>query len=159
MKSYFEGKPDLKLDEILNVIKAFYKEENSTELYNQLTNLTQQRNETALSFVMKALDLRQRLIFASRQHSGLSYDTDLVDSVLKRTLYTGIINENIRGEVKILLDKGSTDEQLLSGVNMAMSRETERAAKFTKTRVASVQEPYEGKEKAKDRKDPREGMF
>lgn len=90
--------------------------------------------ENAEDFLIRALDLRQRIIFTSRvMEDGVSYSTDLVQAVFLRTLETGIHSETVRAKLRPLLKKqGTTDEELIKQVHVsdAVSEETERSSKL-----------------------------
>ena len=56
-----------------------YQERDATELYHELSLISQGKNETPQGYVMRALDLRQRIIRASADATeSLHYDDALV---------------------------------------------------------------------------------
>ena len=63
---------------------------------------------------MRALDLRQKVIFASTE-------------LFKHAVATGLINQNIRSELKTLLQtEGVSDEELLERITLIEANESER---------------------------------
>ena len=94
LRSYLENYPDLTLDTLNTILKSHYQEKDATELYQELTNIAQRKTETAQSFVMRALDLRQRVIRASNESGeGLKYDEALVKNMFIHAVMTGLHNE------------------------------------------------------------------
>lgn len=65
LRSYLEGKTDLTLATLRHILRAHYAEKDATDLYQQLTKAVQSPSETALDFVVRVLDLRQRVLNAS----------------------------------------------------------------------------------------------
>lgn len=57
LKSYFEGKTDLTLTNLRQILVAHYAEKDATVLYQQLTKAAQEMNETTLQFLIRVLDL------------------------------------------------------------------------------------------------------
>lgn len=75
LRSYLEGRTDLTLTSLRQVLRAHYAETDATVLYQQLTKATQGANETPLEFLIRVLDLRQKILFASkRTKSSLKYN-------------------------------------------------------------------------------------
>ena len=67
LKSYHEGRPVLELGECNSIIRSYYKEQTVTELYQQLSTLTQEQKESPQDFLFRSLDFWQRVIFASKE--------------------------------------------------------------------------------------------
>lgn len=59
MRSYLEGKTDLTLATLREILRAHYAEKGATVLYQQLTKAVQAPGETSLDFLVRVLDLRQ----------------------------------------------------------------------------------------------------
>ena len=73
LRSYLEGKADLTLPTLRRILRFHYQEKGATELYKQLTSEVQGSKESPQNFVIRALDLRQKIIFASQEaESALS---------------------------------------------------------------------------------------
>ena len=62
---------------IKKILKNHYSVKNSTELYQSLASICQGPKETPQEFLMRALDLRQKILFADTlneskdMHSGV----------------------------------------------------------------------------------------
>ena len=83
---------------------------------------------------MRALDLRQKILFSGTQDQGedtLVYETDHVQKLFLRTVETGLQDKNVRVRVRgYLKDSTISDEELIRQVNNAVSTEDERARKL-----------------------------
>ena len=67
LKSYLEGMKNLSLQELRQILHSHYCEKSATEVYQELTNVAQEPNKTALNFLMRALKLRQHILLASEE--------------------------------------------------------------------------------------------
>ena len=106
LRSYLENYPDLTLDTLNTILKSHYQEKDATELYQELTNIAQRKTETAQGFVMRALDLRQRVIRASNESvEGLKYDEALVKNMFIHAVMTGLHNDNVRAGSQASLEQ------------------------------------------------------
>lgn len=75
LRSYLEGKTDLTLFALRQILRAHYAEKDAMVLYQQLANAMQGSGETALDFLVRVLDLRQKILFDSeRAQSSLKYN-------------------------------------------------------------------------------------
>lgn len=103
----------------------------------QLTSECQGNKETPQNFLMRVLDLRQKILFASQEaESGLKYDPALVQSMFLHTVLTSLKSDSIKVDMQpFLLDTKTTDETLLEKLNIAWANEAERQKK----RKTSVQ--------------------
>ncbi|CAB4027359.1 Hypothetical predicted protein, partial [Paramuricea clavata] len=133
LRSYVETMEGLTLKKLLQILKAHYKQKSATELYHELTILCQDPKESAEDFLIRALELRQQVLFTSRvMEEDVKYSHELVQAVLLRALETGIKSETICAKMRPLFKKHDvTDEELIKGVGDAMSEETERLNKLT----------------------------
>ena len=139
LRGYIEGIESLTLSVAQAIIRSFYHEKSSTELYQELCNLSQSAKESCQDFLLRALELRQKINFASKEATDFAYDSKLVEKQLHHSLITGVRDENIRLELDSLLQNYTTDEKLLENVNEMVRCQTERSNKFGgKPRVMSV---------------------
>ncbi|KAF0027602.1 hypothetical protein F2P81_020343 [Scophthalmus maximus] len=91
LRSYPEGKDKLTLPALRRILRSHYQEKGATELYKQLTSEVQNCKETPQNFLIRAMDLRQKILFASQEaDSSLKYDPALVQSLFMHTVLTGI---------------------------------------------------------------------
>lgn len=75
LRSCLEGKENLTLPALRRILRSHYQERSATELYKQLTAEVQSNKETPQNFLIRAMDLRQKILFASQEvESSLKYD-------------------------------------------------------------------------------------
>ena len=131
LRSYLEGKTNLTLPTLRRILRSHFQEKGATELYKQLTSEVQSSKETPQNFLIRALDLRQKILFASQEaESGLRYDPVLVQSMFLHTVLTGLLNDSIRSDLQPYLQQTNvSDELLLEKLNVACANETERQNK------------------------------
>lgn len=143
LRSYLEGKDKLTLPALRRILRSHYQERGATELYKQLTSEVQSSKETPQNFLIRAMDLRQKILFASQEDdSGLKYDPALVQSLFMHTVLTGLQNDNIKSDLQpYLLQINTSDELLLEKLNTACTNERERQDKkkhAASTKVTNV---------------------
>lgn len=143
LRSYLEGKDKLTLPALRRILRCHYQERGATELYKQLTSEVQSGKETPQNFLIRAMDLRQKILFASQEDdSALKYDPALVQSLFMHTVLTGLQNDNIKSDLQpYLLQTNTSDELLLEKLNIACTNEKERQDKkkhAAPSRVTSV---------------------
>lgn len=91
LRSYLEGKSDLKLPTLKRILRCHYQEKSATELYKQLSSEGQGMKEMPQNFLIRAPDLRQKILFASQEsESGLRYDPVLVQNMFFHSVMTGL---------------------------------------------------------------------
>ena len=129
--SYLEGKVNLTLPTLRRILRSHYQEKSATNLYTQLTSEVQGLKETPQNFLIRTLDLRQKILFASQEsESGLQYDPGLVQRMFLHTVLTGLQNDNSKDDLQPYLEQADiSDELLLKRMNTACAHETERQMK------------------------------
>nr|XP_020481890.1 uncharacterized protein LOC109976004 isoform X3 [Labrus bergylta]XP_020482305.1 uncharacterized protein LOC109976603 isoform X3 [Labrus bergylta]XP_020483510.1 uncharacterized protein LOC109978500 isoform X3 [Labrus bergylta]XP_020515601.1 uncharacterized protein LOC110004405 isoform X3 [Labrus bergylta] len=127
IRSYLEGKANLTVPTLRRILRSHYQEKSATELYKQLTSEVQGIKETPQNFLIRAFDLRQKILFASQEaESGLKYDPGLVQNMFLHTVLTGLQNDNIKRDLRPYLEQTDiSDELLLERMNTACAYETE----------------------------------
>jgi len=132
LRSYLESVTDLTLQKLRKILRSHYHEKSATELYQHLTTATQQPSEDPQSFLMRALTIRQKIMFASKEaDSGITYDSASVQRLFLHAVETGLKEETIRAKIRPALSKQDvTDEELIESMFLAVSAETERQNKF-----------------------------
>ncbi|CAB4045483.1 Hypothetical predicted protein, partial [Paramuricea clavata] len=109
-----------------------YHEKSATELYQTLANITQLPKEDHQTFLIRALTVRQKILFASNESgSNITYDESSVQGLFLHALETGLVDETIRAKmIPTLKNPSVADEDLIEAMSMPMSAETERLNKF-----------------------------
>ena len=135
---YLETYKDLSLDRLKKPLRSHYGVKNTTELYQSLASASQEPKETPQTFLMRALDLRQHILFACYEggdNSTLKYDPGHVQSLFLRSVETGLQDESIRSKIRPFLeDPDVEDEFLIQQLNKAVSAESERLKKMKTNR-------------------------
>ena len=116
LRSYLEGLESLTLPRLRRILRSHYQEKSATELYRQLSTLVQEPQEGSQSFLIRALDTRQKILFASKEaDTQLKYDPLLVQGMFLHAVDTGLQDEAIRTRLRPLLQNpGVQDEDLFS---------------------------------------------
>ena len=65
-RGFLECKPDLNLLTLRRILRSHFKEKSATDLYKSLTTLAQLPSEDPQTFLFHGLELRQKVIFASK---------------------------------------------------------------------------------------------
>lgn len=87
--SYIEGKTNLTLPTFRCTLRCHYQEKSPTDLYKQLSSEVQGAQETPQNAVIRALDSRQKFLFALQEsESGLKYDPSLAQNMFLHTVLT-----------------------------------------------------------------------
>ncbi len=149
LRSYLEGRSKISLPSLRRIIRSHYQERDATDLYKQLSQLTQGAKESAQAFLLKAFDTRQKVLFASQESdSRLRYDPHLVQEMFRHTILTGLRSDSIKTELRPYLDEPKTsDELLFEKINVFSSLEEERRQKLTQNKATSVYEVCEVRDK------------
>ena len=88
--------------------------------------------ESPQAFLIRALDLRQKILFASDEDQNvLKNDKEHVQKLFLRTVETGLQDESIRAKLRpYLKDTNILDEDLIQQLSSAVSSESERSRKL-----------------------------
>ena len=138
IRSYLESIKNLGLTELRKILRSHYCEKSASEAYQELTNIVQEASESPLTFLMRALKLRQHILLASQESgSKIRYDQSLVQSVFLNAVETGLADDAIRNRIRPFLQMSNVaDELLIREINTATTTESERSTKLgTRKRV------------------------
>lgn len=135
LRSYLESMNDLTLPRLRSILRSHYEEKSATELYQQLSTLVQGSQEGPQSFLIRALDTRQKIMFASKEADAqLKYDPKLVQGMFLHAVDTGLQDEAVRTRLRPFLQTPDIpDEDLIQQMNVIVSEETERKTKLGST--------------------------
>ena len=145
IRTVIETLANLKLPRLRLVLRSHFNEKAASELFHELSNCVQHDTEEADEILMRAYELRQKLLFAAQEiGSTVRYEVALIQSVFINTIETGIIAEGIRSRIRPYLTPptaGQTPEhfevqndQLIHHTNLAKFAENERRNKIRATR-------------------------
>lgn len=126
LRSYLGTMKELTLAKLRQILRAHYRQKSGTELYQELTKVCHSPKETPQDFLIRALDLRQQVLFASQAEGGtVKYESSLVHPLLLHAIETGLRPFLQKAEV--------TDEELMEQINVVVSEESERKGKLGAT--------------------------
>jgi hypothetical protein len=119
---------NLTFPKLRKIIRFHFQEKSATELYQSLANITQHPKEDPHTFLIRALTIERKIIFASKESGdNITYDKSAVHGLFLHTLETGFIDEIIRAKMRPTIKSPDVaDEDLIEVMNMAMSAEIER---------------------------------
>ena len=66
LRNYLETIPNLTLPKIRKIIRSHFMEKTSTELYQELATISQGPKEDPQIFLMRCLEIRQKILFSSK---------------------------------------------------------------------------------------------
>ncbi len=130
LRGYLESRPEITLPQLRSVLRSHFKEGDALDSYQMLSAASQGQKESAQDFVMRAMNIRQKVLFASQEEAApLKYDPKLVRSTFLQTLKTGL-PARLKGEMRqFLQDENITDEELLENLASIENLEEKRAIK------------------------------
>ena len=132
LRSYLETTGELTVKKLKQVLRTHYKEKTATELYQELIGLKQSSDEEGSKFVIRALDIKQRVCYASREEGELQYNEQQVKKLFLTTVETGL-DEDISNRIRPYLKEDVEDVELIHQVNLA-----EAALKMRKVKTGDV---------------------
>lgn len=132
LRTYLDSKTDMTLKEMMLFIRSAMKEKSSTEIFQELNNACQADAEDAQKFVLRAMDLRERVTMASKAEGAISYNEDLVQSMFLHSIRTGLQDDAVKSRLESFLGKDAKtpDNILIQELNQIASEETERKIKM-----------------------------
>ena len=135
LRGFLEGKTELTLPNLRRILRSHFQEKDPTTLFNQLSNTAQLSTETPLDFVIRLMNLRQKVLFVSKEGDNrFEYSESLLQKQFLHSVVTGLRNDSIKGEMKVLVkQRDLSDEDLLEALNKAVSDENERQGKIKKS--------------------------
>ena len=157
LKDYIEAMRESGLETINKILRAHFQEKNASELYTSLTNLVQNTNEEPQNFLLRALNLREKVTFASKAgNSKVKYEPAQCQSMFLHAVETGLISNTLRTRMRTHLQQPNvTDAELINELNIAVTEESERNLKFGlgpkgKVKVTQVQSNNDEKSAVKE---------
>ena len=128
---------DLTLTKLKQHLRAHFKQKNSTELYQELINMSRKPDEDPQNFLMRALTIQQSILVNPDDDMG--YDPLLVQKMFLKTVESGLREESIRSKLRPHLQNPSIpDEELCEQMKLIVSAELDRKQKFGEPRSRSA---------------------
>ena len=117
-------------------LQQHYEEKSSTDLCAQLTSLTQMPNEGLVDFILRCIELREKLTLTSKRSGEIEYDEVLVSCLFLRGAEIRLESSLILQEIRpVRRSEGVTDEDTPSATQRATAGEREKTKNFSKDPV------------------------
>ena len=155
LRNYLLTLQDRSLEKLRKILRVFFQEKTSAELYQDLVATCQQPKESAQQFLIRLLDCRNKVLFASREEgSQFEYSLKLVQNTFLKSLETGLRGEGLVTNLRpYLRAPTATDESLMRTVNDLACKQAERksnlATATTQQQGVKVNSSQAGPEPAK----------
>lgn len=139
LRAYFDAVETLELPAMLDVLRNFWQEKSASELFSELGQLTQAATEKTTSFLLRALEIRQRVTVTSAAE-GKHYDQQLLQETFTRAFKTGLREGTIKTELAPFLRVGKlvNDSDLMKEVNLVEREHEENILKLKRDRKVTV---------------------
>lgn len=102
LRDMLELKIDLTLPQLKTILKGHYREDDTSDLYQKLINISQDHRESPQDFLFRAIELKDRLLYASKGKEAEHFEADLVKRKFLRSVGTGLLNDSIKFQIKLL---------------------------------------------------------
>ena len=140
MKTYLDSMTNLSLEDTLTFIESALKEKSSSELFYSLSNVTQNDGEDAQSFLMRAMELRQKCALISQKPDEVEYSEDLVRTMFLKRIRLGLASDAVKSRMETVIERNDriSDSALIQALNKIASEEAERDCKRKTGNIKSV---------------------
>ena len=107
------------------------KEKSSIDLFQQLTNLSQRSNEDPQSFLVRAMEIRQKCLLVSQKPGEVNYQENIMRTVFLRTVRLGLTNDFIKARLETVIQRNENidDGTLIQELNKIDAEEMERKSR------------------------------
>ena len=79
LRKISETMPDLTLARLMRFLQTHFEEGNSPDLRGKLASMSQLIEESTYQFVIRCLEIKQKIIIACKQSDEIKYDLDLAE--------------------------------------------------------------------------------
>ena len=119
-------------------LRSHFREKDPNEVKNELRICVQNPNEDAHKFFCRCVALKKKVQNMSKTEN-LPCDAANLSATFFKALYTGLRQNNIRNEMRVVLKEGTiSDQDLLVEVALAASNEEERLKKLNGGKPVNV---------------------
>ena len=157
LKDYIKAMRESGLETINKILRAHFQEKTASELYASLTNLVQNADEEPQNVLLRALNLREKEILASKaENAKVKYEPAQCQSMFLHLVEMGLISNILRTRMRTHLQRPDvTDAELINKINVAVTEESERNLKLGlgqkgKAKVNQVQSTTDEKSSVKE---------
>ena len=141
LRRYLEGQPGLTEENFIKVLRSHYNVKDSGTLLNEMSNSYQEPCEMEMNFVLRMLDLRNKIITLSREEE-CPLEEKMVRKRFFHSLCVGLKRDTVRLELQTTLKNVDINEledvDLLKEVSQVVARDTEHRSKMKPSRNIAV---------------------
>ena len=132
LRKYILTLQDRSLAKLHKILRVFLQEQNASELYLKLLTTFQHPKETVQQFLLRNLDARNKIMFASGEEGTEAHVSEQpVQGSFLKAFETGLRDESLLINLcPSLRMKGITDEDLMDLVNEMATVQAERKMKI-----------------------------
>ena len=132
LRNYILTLPQRTLGKLRSILRVFFQEKTASDLFQAMVTTVQEPKETAQQFLLRLLDARNKVFFATREeHAESEYSSQLVEKSFLKAFESGLRDENLVTNLRPFLRKSQiTDEELMRSVNELATKQAERKAKI-----------------------------
>ena len=98
LRNVLETISNISLGQLQKYLQSHDGEHNATDQANNLTSMVQFPSESSYAFIMRCIEMRQKLIMSSDK-ADIKYDRALIQKLFLRTLERGILSQVVVQEV------------------------------------------------------------
>ena len=93
LKSILEMKSNLTVATLMGYLQHHHKEKSSSDLFPQLTSITEMSNKALLDFILRCIKIREKLSLTSKTSGEIEHDEVLISYLSLRSVERGILQE------------------------------------------------------------------
>lgn len=129
LRTVLDAKQEMSLGQMLSFIRSFMKEKTATELFKDLSDVVQTENEDAHMFVLRAMEIREKIRVAPVER--VQYSDTQIQDMFVHAIRTGLKDINVRSRLETMLVNDIDDDKLMSAINAVSMEENERMRKLS----------------------------
>ena len=132
LRNYILTLPQRSLKKLRSILRVFFQEKTAADLFQSMVTAIQDPKETAQQFLLRLLDARNRVFFASKEERvEAEYSTQLVEKSFLKAFESGLRDENLVTNLRpFLRTSGISDDELMKNVNELATKQHERKMKI-----------------------------
>ena len=132
LRNYILTLPQRSLKKLRSILRVFFQEKTAADLFQSMVTAIQDTKETAQQFLLRLLDARNRVLFASKEERvEAEYSTQLVEKSFLKAFESGLRDENLVTNLRpFLRTSGISDDELMKNVNELATKQHERKMKI-----------------------------
>ena len=132
LRNYILTLPQRSLKNLRSILRVFFQEKTAADLFQSMVTAFQDPKETAQQFLLRLLDARNRVFFASKEERvKAEYSTQIVKKSFLKAFESGLRDENLVTDLHpFLRASGIKDDELMKNVNELATKQQERKMKI-----------------------------